>query len=94
MQRLTRRWLDHGKPPLHFLHIGKTGGTAIKHVLDRTRAVYIQEHRDTITLTIAFHHSREKEVVRELLIETNVDRINTEKVLYIILLITSVKDIP
>lgn len=33
IRRIARRWRDRGKPSLHFLHIGKTGGTAIKTVL-------------------------------------------------------------
>lgn len=35
------------KRPLHFLHIGKTGGAAIKHALS--------EHRDTGSYTISLH---------------------------------------
>lgn len=46
---ILRKWRDRHKPPLHFLHIGKTGGTAIKQVLreapaERYRAV-LHPHR-------------------------------------------------
>ena len=31
----------HCRPPLHFLHIGKTGGTAIKHALGSVREAHL-----------------------------------------------------
>lgn len=57
MQRRARElmlWLRDGdKPRLHFLHIGKTGGTAVKHVLNDARPtqyrVLLHPHRVRLT---------------------------------------------
>lgn len=38
VRRLVNAYRDRGKPRLHFLHVSKTGGTAIKHVLRQDRA--------------------------------------------------------
>jgi hypothetical protein len=49
VRELAHRWRDRNKPRLHFLHIGKTGGTAIKHVLRDERPtqyrVLLHPHR-------------------------------------------------
>ena len=38
MRRLVNAWRGRGKPRLHFLHVNKTGGTAVKHVLLEARS--------------------------------------------------------
>lgn len=37
VRRLVNAWRGRGKPRLHFLHVSKTGGTAVKHVLRQAR---------------------------------------------------------
>jgi hypothetical protein len=52
LQRARRERASRGRPAAHFLHIGKTGGTAIRHALEQTPSsryrIVVHRHADTV----------------------------------------------